>query len=167
MGFAVFLKPPSSIEVRAFLGRVIQRTGAETPRHLISDKGSQFWQAGFKTWCKRKKIKPRFGAVGQYGSIAIVERFIRSLKDEHTRRILVPFRLAEFRSQLGWYVTWYNGMRPHRSLVGRTPDEVYSSTTTAPPDYPVRGDNAVKLDLVVSHHRGQSHLPVVGLRKAA
>ena len=35
-----------------------------------------------KTLCpslgKRKGVKPRFGAVGKYGSIAVVERFIRT-----------------------------------------------------------------------------------------
>jgi putative transposase len=166
MGFAVFLKVPSSLETRRFLGRVIRAAGT-APRHAISDRGVQFDCAGYRRWAKRRKIRIRYGAVGKYGSIAIIERFIRSLKQEHIRRIQVPFRLAEFRSQLGWYVTWYNGMRPHRSLKGRTPDDLYSPTTSAPPQYPVHGDNAVRLDLVVWRHHGQRHLPVVELHKVA
>jgi len=52
------------------------------PRHAIFDQGPQFFCDAFKAWCQRLKIKPRFGAVGQHGSIAIVERFIRSFKTE-------------------------------------------------------------------------------------
>jgi hypothetical protein len=53
-----------------------------------------------KAWCKRKGIRPRFGAVGKYGSIAVVERFIRTLKDECTRRIVVPLRRCDMRREL-------------------------------------------------------------------
>jgi hypothetical protein len=43
------------------------------PKHLVMDKGPQFWNQDFKTWCRvRKKINPRFGAIGQHGSIAMV-----------------------------------------------------------------------------------------------
>ena len=41
-----------------------------------------------------ESIRPRYGAVGQPASIAIVERFIRSMKQECTRCILVPSSLA-------------------------------------------------------------------------
>lgn len=34
----------------------------------------------FKDWCDRKTIKPRFGKVGEHGSIAIVERLIVTTK---------------------------------------------------------------------------------------
>ena len=68
MGVGVFRKQPTSIEIRAFLGRAMQQAAA-VPKYVISDKGSQFWCDGFKGWCKRKGIKPRFGAVGQSGSI--------------------------------------------------------------------------------------------------
>ena len=72
MGTALFKKEPSSIQVRAFLGRTIADGGAK-PKHLISDKGPQFWPChGFKDWCDRRGIKPRFGAVGKHGSIALV-----------------------------------------------------------------------------------------------
>ena len=166
VGFTVFRKQPTSIEVRAFLGRSIHATGV-APRHIISDKGSQFHCKDFRQWCKRKKIRPRYGAVGKYGSIAIIERFIRSLKSEHTRRIFVPFRLVDFRKDLACYIDWYNEFRPHQSLAGRTPQDVYSGSSVSPPDYQTRGANAVKLDLVVSYHLGQRHLPVIELRKAA
>ena len=166
VGFAVFLKQPSSLEIRRFLGRVIHAVGT-TPRHLISDKGSQFHCKDFRKWCKRKKIKPRYGAVGKYGSIAIIERFIRSFKDEQTRRSHVPFRCLDFRKDVACYIDWYNESRPHQSLDGKTPQDVYSGSSVSPPDYQTRRTDAVKLDLVISYHKGQRHLPVIELRKAA
>ena len=79
MGVASFKSQPSSEAVRAFLGRAMHSANAK-PRHLISDKGGQFWNDGFKRWCKRKGVKPRFGAVGKHGSICVVERFILTMK---------------------------------------------------------------------------------------
>jgi transcriptional regulator with XRE-family HTH domain len=42
MGFSLYRQAPTSVEVRAFLGRVIHAAGA-APKYLISDKGRQFW----------------------------------------------------------------------------------------------------------------------------
>ena len=89
MGTAVFDKQPSSVQVRAFLGRTFAKTKAK-PRHLVSDKGPQFWCHEFKAWCKRRDVRPRFGALGQHGSVAVVERMILTIKTLLTRRILVP-----------------------------------------------------------------------------
>ena len=73
----------------AFLERTIQETG-ETPKYLISHKGVQFRCEYYKAWCRSRGIDPRFGAVGQHGSVAVVERFIGTLKDGGTRQIVVP-----------------------------------------------------------------------------
>ena len=56
--------------------------------------------------------------MGKSGSIAIVERLIRSMKSECTRRIIVPFRLDAMRHEIGCYATWYNEFRPHSGLGG-------------------------------------------------
>src|SRR6516162_8121853 len=78
MGFAMIRKPPTSVEVRACLGRAIGAAG-RTPKYLISDKGSQFFPtAGYKKWCRHRGIRPRFGALGKHGSRAILERAIRT-----------------------------------------------------------------------------------------
>jgi putative transposase len=124
IGFSVFPKRPTSLAVRSFLGRTIARASV-TPKYLVCDKGSVFWCEDFKRWCRRKRIRPRYGAVGQHGSIAVIERFIRTLKDEGTRRILVPQRRTYFRRELNHFFAWYNEHRPHAALAGRTPDELY------------------------------------------
>ena len=107
MGFAVFKMVPHSRDVRSFLGRVMHQAKAK-PKYLICDKGKQFWCQGFKDWCQRKGIRPRFGAIGQHGSIAVVERFIQTVKGECTQRLLVSLRSATFRRELSWFTVWYN-----------------------------------------------------------
>ena len=99
MGFAAFTQRPDSGQVTAFLDRAMKRAGTG-PKHIVTDKGKEFFCRPFRGWCRRRGIRPRTGAVGEHASIAIVERFIRSMKSECTRRILVPFQLARFRAEL-------------------------------------------------------------------
>ena len=185
MGFMIFRKQPTSRAVQKFLDRTIQKNGAK-PKYIITDKGKQFWCDGFKGWCKAKKIKPRFGAVGKHGSIAVVERFIRTLKDEYTRVLDIPMRRRDFRAGLARFMEWYNEWRPHTFLRGRTPNEAYHQrhpacryprleprsrwprgAPCAAPRVPVRGKPGVRLNLHVAYHAEQTHLPIVELRRAA
>lgn len=79
-----------------------------------------------RRWVKKKGIKPpRYGAVGKHGSIAVVERLIRTIKDECTRRIMIPQRPDEYRNELELYIAWHNEHRPQSTLDGKTPNEVY------------------------------------------
>ena len=96
MGCVVFDKQPSSQSVRAFLGRTIAKT-KQTPRYIICDRGGQFDCEDFRKWCRRKGIKPpRYGAVGRHGSIAVVERFILTLKTLLACLLLVPYQREKF-----------------------------------------------------------------------
>jgi transposase InsO family protein len=81
VGFAIFFGRPTSVEVQQVLGKAIRHAGSP-PRSIIADKGKQFGCRSFKRWCRGRAICFRFGAVGEHGSIAIVERFIRSMKNE-------------------------------------------------------------------------------------
>ena len=185
MGTATFSKQPTAIEVRTFLGRTVSKTGAK-PHHLISDKGPQFWNRGYKDWCRRKGIKPRFGAIGQHGSIAVVERLILTVKTLLGCLLLVPFRREQFQKELNLVASWYNELRPHMSLGGKTPNEVYHGTPpknrsprfeprfawpraspSAAPMTLVKGRPGVRLDLAVSFLEGRKHLPLVRIRRAA
>jgi putative transposase len=185
MGIATFKNSPTSASVQSFLERAIHNATA-TPKYIIGDKGPQFWCDAFKGWCDRHGIKPRFGAVGQHGSIAVVERFILSLKNECTRVILVPLHREALRLELTLYTCWHNQIRPHSALDGKTPDEVYHgilpasqcprfeprarwprSAPCASPQAPVTGNCDARLHLDVRYHWGRKHLPVVALRSAA
>jgi transposase InsO family protein len=121
MGFAIYRREPSSRAVRKFLEGVLRRIG-QTPEHLLSDQGTQFTEKGFRRWCRRRGIAHRFGAVGKYGSLAVIERCIRSVKSECTRRlILVPYRLAKLEEELALYFSWHNGHRLHFQVERRDP----------------------------------------------
>ena len=125
MGYAVFREEPTSIQVRAMLGRAIAAAG-KAPRYLVCDKGPQFWCAGFKDWPQRKGIKPpRYGAVGRYGSIAVIERLILTVKGLPRCLPRVPLRSKGFRREVPFVIEGYNEHRPHTTVSGRTPNEVY------------------------------------------
>ena len=177
LGFAVFKKPPTSAAVRSFLGRAIGKSKA-CPKYIVCDQGSQFTSDGFKAWCKRKSIRPRYGAVHRYGSIAVIERFIKSLKDEWLRRLVIPLRFEAMTHDLSAYASWFNKHRPHQALGGSTPFEVYEGRVPATqsrrfeprPRWPVCRHEAlsrVGLTLSVTYHRGYRHLPIIELKQAA
>jgi putative transposase len=186
IGFAVYPSQPPSAAVRAFLDRLFGEAG-EIPWHLISDRGKQFLAKGFRRWCRRQRIQHRFGALGKHGSLAVIERSIRIVKTECTRRlILVPYRLSTFEHELALYFSWYNRHRPHTRLHGATPDEVYAHrrpSCRAPrfeprPHWPrrsrcasprtlIRGQPGVRLDLSVRFYAERRHLPIVTLKCAA
>src|SRR6185436_501829 len=73
MGFVVYRREPSPRAIRKFLEGVFRRIG-EWPENLISDQGTQFTEKEFRRWCRRHGIRHRFGAVGKYGSLAVIER---------------------------------------------------------------------------------------------
>lgn len=185
VGFAVFKRRPTSLQVYSFLGAAIRRSGSK-PKYIIANKGKEFLCKPFKDWCRRKGIRPRYGAVGEHGSIAIIERFIRSMKSECARRIIVPFRLDQMRHEVACYATWYNEHRPHMGLGGRTPLEVFKGlqpaneaprfeprsrwsrkSRCASPVVRVKGRRGVRLTVILSRFESRPHLPVVELRRAA
>ena len=177
LGFAVLKRQPTSAAVRAFLGRAIGKSEA-CPKYIVCDQGPQFASAGFKAWCKRKNIRPRYGAVHRYGSIAVIERFIKSLKEEWLRRLVIPLRLEAMRKELSAYLSWFNEHRPHQALDGCTPREVYNDFVPASqrrsaerlakwPRHRDRGVSDIRLALVVTHHGGHRYLPVIELKQAA
>ena len=185
VGVAVFKRRPTSAQVCAFMNRAIQKAGSR-PRYIITDKGKEFFCQRFKGWCRARGIRPRFGAVGEHGSIAVIERFIRSMKAECTKRIMIPFGLGAIRDELGCYATWYNEHRPHAWLDGRTPLEVSrglppantkarfetrarwpKTARCAAPVALVKGRAGVKIRMVFGRLGGRAHLPVIEIRRAA
>ena len=130
MGFAAFNRKPSSEEVTAGLGRIMLKEGIR-PKHMIIDQGPEFKCEHFEEkWCKAMNILPRFGAVNRHGSIAVVERSHRTLK-EYLALIVVPEDQAEFEHEVGLIIYWYNECRPHDTLGGKTPNEGYFSRPAA------------------------------------
>jgi transposase InsO family protein len=174
VAFEIFKKEPTAAEVCSVLDAAVAKAG-RAPRHIVTDRGCQF-QGEYLGWCERHQAKPRFGALGAHGSIAVCERLIKSLKFEYLRKILIPLSLTRIREEVGRYVRWYNEVRPHTSLRGATPAERLSGKRAKVQRleprarYPLaRGARRVrgKLELVVTHVDGRRELPVFELRDAA
>ena len=185
MGTGVFLKQPTSEQVRAFLGRTIKSAGA-APKHLICDRGVQFDNDGFRRYCRKQGTKVRYGAVGKHGSIAVIERFILTLKQCLARLPLIPVSRRKFHQELDFMTDWYNGSRPHTTLQASTPDEKYFGRFPAcrkpryeprakwPRGSPCAGTWALtrhgpgaRLELEVTFQGGRKHLPIVTIKRAA
>jgi putative transposase len=165
----VFLAEPGANAMAALVQQAIRCNG--TPRHFISDQGSQFTAAAFRSFLKARGIRQRFGAIGRTGSIAIVERFWRTLKDTLSLRSLRPMTKMELERRLKTGLLHYAYLRPHQSLTGATPAEVYFGITpahhsAAPPPRGRPGEPSAGLGLVTVHLDPEKRLPVL-IPKAA
>ena len=185
MGFAAFKTRPTSKEVTAALDRIIEREQAK-PKHLIVDQGPEFKCEHFEDkWCEQHSILPRFGAVGKHGSIAVVERFHRTFK-EILRLTIIPEEQSQFEQEVSLIIAWYNEHRPHMTLDGKTPNEVYFSRLAAnaqprhelrecwprgapcaKPQVDIDGEPGDPIVLEIDCLEGRCHLPVLGTRLAA
>lgn len=182
VAWKLFLGQPNGDEVYALM-ELARNNAGRPPRHVISDRGAQF-QGAYVAWCNEHGATPRFGAVGKHGSIAVIERFWRSLKTEMLRRlVIVPMAFPRMAEEIGAYVEWYHEHRPHQGLGGRTPREVLDASVPARDAprletrarYPMcRGDPAplarrVKGVLVLDAGlvANREHLPIVRVRDAA
>ncbi len=123
---------------------------------------------------------------GKYGSIAVIERLIQTVKNGCTRRLLVRYSMTAIRTEVELFSDWYNRERPHEWLAGATPDEVYRGVlaasskprfeprrrfprgaTCAGPPAKIGGRRGTELALQVSFVKGRRHLPIVELKRAA
>jgi transposase InsO family protein len=176
LGLEIHREVPTAEEVQSSIDLIAHRCGRH-PRHVITDKGSQFRAVSWRRYCRARGIRPRFGAVGRHGSIAIVERFIRAMKTECTSRILVPLIDQVIWHELALYAVWYNEHRPSQALGGCTPREVFEGLLPVTgrqrveprSGWPANGgaNRVTVLTLVVGYLEGRDHLPVVELREAA
>jgi putative transposase len=112
---------PSAQAVLDLLTSAIRQHGK--PSHFVSDRGSQFIADLFRERLRLEGIRQRFGALYQHGSIALVERFFKTLKaDLGARR---PWNLADLERRLVPLLVRYAYCRPHSALAGRPPAEVF------------------------------------------
>jgi transposase InsO family protein len=163
----VFTKEPTAAEMLSVLDCAVAKSG-RAPRYTVTDQGSQF-QKEYRAWCATQGVRPRFGAVGKTGSIAVIERFFLSMKNECFRRIVLPLSVSLVERELDRYLLWYHEHRPHRALGGATPSEVLAGAVPRERPPPQRGPRGSlpPVRLAVSHPDGRAHLPVIELRRVA
>jgi len=181
MGYRIFPKALTTEDVTRTLEDIMANEGVR-PGDIVFDKGPQFFCEEMRQWCKDNGIDWRYGKVGEHGSVAVIERYFRTLKTECTRRILVPNVLEAFDEELKIWVEYFNAHRPHSRHDGKTPDEVYFNlpaanseprfeprprardhTPCARPRTMIDTRAGAKVRIKVSFYKGRQHLPILSV----
>ena len=97
-----------------------------TPEIMNTDQGSQFTSQAFTRLLKENDIRISMDGKGSWRDNVFVERLWRSVKYEDIYLRAYESATA-VRAGLNRYFNFYNSRRPHSSLDGRTPDQVYFS----------------------------------------
>jgi len=128
---AVPLEGPNAGWINNALESAIEKYSP--PKHIISDHGGAFIGEVFAELLGKYKIKPRLGAIGKHGSIAVTERVNKTLKYEWLKRIALIKGIDHMTELCDEFETWYNCWRPHMTLDGNRPDDVYYSCKPGKP----------------------------------
>jgi putative transposase len=116
------------------------------PEIFNTDQGSQFTSHEFTQALKDADIQISMDGKGRWMDNVFIERLWRSLKYECV--YLYAFETAsELRAGLLRWIGHYNTKRPHSTLAGRTPDELYHQS--APPPSPGHAPRAVQFSRIV------------------
>jgi len=164
------------VAIAAWRGHAVERTAADAillvrraidsagaPRWIVSDHGRQFIARRFGALLARRKIRRRFGAVGRPQAVAIVDRFFRSLTSELADAFFVLKPRATINRHLAGYAAWFNEVRVHLGLRGRTPNAVHSGR---PPRKLRRLEAGCRYALSIRYLDDSKKLPIVRLRAA-
>ncbi|MFC1763267.1 DDE-type integrase/transposase/recombinase [Planctomycetota bacterium] len=120
------------------LESAISKYGA--PKHIISDQGKVFIGDVFAEILDAYHIKQRLGAIGKHGSISVTERVIKTLKYEWLKRVALIKDFDHLVKLCDDFELWYNTWRPHMTLDGLRPDDVYYDRR---PEKPLRDTKTV------------------------
>lgn len=97
------------------------------PEIVNTDQGSQFTSQAFTGLLKEQGIQISMDGKGAWRDNVFVERLWRSVKYEEVY-LHAYDTVSEARTGIGKYFDVYNRRRPHSSLEGNTPDQVYYSS---------------------------------------
>jgi len=94
------------------------------PEIFNTDQGSQFTSLDFTRVLLDAKIAISMDGKGAWRDNVFVERLWRNVKYEEVY-LRAYDSVSEARASISRYLAFYNELRPHSSLDGRTPDEAY------------------------------------------
>ena len=94
------------------------------PEIFNTDQGCQFTSAEFTGLLKANGIRISMDGKGCWRDNVFVERLWRTIKYEHVY-LHAYGSMDDAKMHLKEYLEFYNSIRPHQSLDGRTPDAVY------------------------------------------
>jgi transposase InsO family protein len=169
LSIRVFSKEASAVEIARLVSRTARRHGR--PAHFISDQARCFKGQVFRRKLWRLGVKQRFGAIGKKGSIALIERLWRTLKDTLGLRLLRPLVAEDLAATVELALLHYAHFRPHQGLGGATPAEIYFGRTPShlsaiPPPRGRPGEGPMDSPFRVDYLDAEWLLPVL-VRKAA
>ena len=109
------------------LERAIRKYGV--PEIINSDQGSQFTSKDFRDVLEKRGVTISMDGKGRAMDNIIIERFWRTLK--YSEVYLKDYESPiEASIGISKYIEKYNTKRPHTSLGGKTPREVYRGLNT-------------------------------------
>jgi transposase InsO family protein len=155
------LEGPNAGWINNVLESVVEKYGP--PKHIISDQGGVFIGDVFAELMGTYEILHRFGAIGRHGSIAVTERVNKTLKYEWLKRVTLIKDIDHLTELCSEFETWYNSWRPHMTLEGLRPDDVYYNNK---PDKPERDAKTVPTN-IEQHYFCQTRITGYRLTKAA
>lgn len=121
LALRVYRREPTAEDMADLVKTARRRHGR--PRHIVSDQGTQFTADPFHDLLHRLGIRHRFGAIGKSGSVALIERFWRTLKHALRLPLFRPLTQLDLEHRLAYAVLHYTFHRPHQALAGATPAE--------------------------------------------
>ena len=155
------LEGPNAGWINNALESAIEKYGP--PKHIVSDQAHVFTGTVFAELLGKYNIKPRLGAIGKHGSIAVTERVNKTLKYEWLKRVAIIKGIDHLTELCNEFELWYNRWRPHMTLDGMRPDDVYFNNK---PDKPERDAKTVPCD-IEQHFFHQTRVMGYRLKKAA
>jgi len=96
----------------------------DKPAIFNTDQGAQFTSVDFTSVLTAAGVAISMDGKGAWRDNVFVERFWRTLKYEEVY-LKAYESVSEAKASIAKYITFYNQQRPHSSLDGCTPDEVY------------------------------------------